>query len=115
MTRDAVRSTLYLEADLHKALRLKAATAHRSMSEIVNDAIRAALQDDAEDLAGFADREGEPPISYATLLERIKADLRPGLPRATPASEVIERFRHLPHVDPVQFRADIDRLLDNSL
>ena len=43
MTTQAIRSTLYLEPGLHQALRLKAATAHRSMSEIVNDAVRACL------------------------------------------------------------------------
>ena len=110
-----VRSTLYLEPALHRALRLKAAATHRSMSEIVNDAIRAALRKDEEDLAAFADRVREPPITYEALLARLKADLRPALPRGTPAEELIEDFRHLPHVDPVQFRADIDSILDPSL
>ena len=74
MSNETVRSTLYLEAPLHQALRLKAATAHRSMSEIVNDAIRAALQEDEEDLAAFADRVREQPISYEAFLAQLKAD-----------------------------------------
>ena len=49
MRGDTVRSTIYLEAALHQALRLKAAAAHRSMSDIVNDAVRAALREDEED------------------------------------------------------------------
>lgn len=69
-----IRSTLYLEPALHQALRLKAATAHRSMSEIVNDAIRAALREDQDDLAAFADREREPSVSYEAFLARLKAD-----------------------------------------
>ncbi len=74
MNRAAVRSTLYLEPDLHQALRLKAATAHRSMSDIVNDAIRAALREDEEDLAAFAERAGEAPLSYEAFLAQLKAD-----------------------------------------
>ena len=74
MNRSAVRSTLYLEPSLHLALRLKAATAHRSMSDIVNDAIRAALREDEEDLAAFAERAGETPLSYEAFLAQLKAD-----------------------------------------
>ncbi len=71
---DSVRATLYLEPELHQALRLKAAAVHRSMSEIVNDAIRAALREDEEDLAAFAERESEPSISYDALLDQLKSD-----------------------------------------
>ncbi len=68
------RATVYFEEPLHKALRLKAATAHRSMSEIVNDAIRAALREDEEDLAAFAQRAGEKTLSYEEFLAQLKAD-----------------------------------------
>ena len=74
MRGNTIRSTLYLEAALHQALRLKAATAHRSMSEIVNDAVRAALQEDEEDLAAFAERQREPSISYEDFLAQLKSD-----------------------------------------
>ena len=74
MTGDSIRSTLYLEPALHQALRLKAATARRSMSDIANEAIRAALREDEEDLAAFAEREHEKPLSYEALLARLKAD-----------------------------------------
>ena len=74
MSSGTVRSTVYLDAALHQALRLKAATAHRSISDIVNDAVRAALQEDEEDLAAFAEREGEPSISYEAFLALLKAD-----------------------------------------
>jgi plasmid stability protein len=76
MSNDAIRSTLYLEPALHRALRLKAATAHRSMSEIVNDAIRAALREDEEDLAAFVERAGEKTLSYEEFLAQLKADGR---------------------------------------
>jgi plasmid stability protein len=74
MSGAAVRSTLYLDPELHQALRLKAATAHRSMSDIVNDALRAALREDEEDLASFTERAGEPTLSYEEFLAQLKAD-----------------------------------------
>jgi len=69
----AKRSTIYFEPELHKALRLKAATTERSVSDIVNDAVRRALSEDQEDLAAFADRAAEPTISYEALLHDLKA------------------------------------------
>lgn len=74
MSVGSVRSTLYLEPKLHQALRLKAAIAHRSMSDIVNDAVREALREDEEDLAAFEERAHEPTISYEELLAQLKAD-----------------------------------------
>ena len=46
MTEPAKRSTIYLEPDIQRALRIKAAHTQRSMSELVNDAIRMALRED---------------------------------------------------------------------
>jgi hypothetical protein len=69
----AQRATIYFDADLHKALRLKAADTHRSISEIVNDAVRQALREDQEDLAAVEDRVAEPTITYAALLKDLKA------------------------------------------
>jgi hypothetical protein len=70
----AVRSTLYLEPALHQALRLKAATTRRSMSEIVNDAVRAALREDQENLATFAERAEDQSMTYEAFLAQLKAD-----------------------------------------
>jgi plasmid stability protein len=74
MSREVVRSTVYLEPELHQALRLKSAVTHRSMSDIVNDAIRQALREDEEDLAAFEERAGEKSISYEEFLAQLKAD-----------------------------------------
>jgi len=68
------RSTIYFDAELHKALRLKAAEAHRSLSDIVNEAVRLALREDQEDLQAFEAGEKEPSISYAQMLDALKAD-----------------------------------------
>jgi plasmid stability protein len=68
------RAAIYLENPLHQALRLKAANTGRSLSDLVNDAIRAALREDEDDLAAFADRADEKPVSYEQFLARLKAD-----------------------------------------
>jgi plasmid stability protein len=67
------RSTIYFDPELHRALRLKAAETHRSVSEIVNEALRKALREDQEDLAAFEERVAEPTISYEALLNDLKA------------------------------------------
>lgn len=71
---DAVRSTVYLEPDLHQALRLKSAHSRRSMSEIVNDALRQALREDEADLAAVRSRGREKALSYEDFLAKLKAD-----------------------------------------
>lgn len=66
------RATVYLDPMLHKALRLKAAETSRSMSELVNRAVRLSLAEDAEDLAAFEERTGEPLIAFEDLLKDLK-------------------------------------------
>ncbi len=70
------RSTIYLDPTLHRALRLKALETSRSMSEIVNEALKEALAEDAGDLAAFDERAGEPLISYEQMVKRLKQDGR---------------------------------------
>jgi plasmid stability protein len=67
------RSTVYFEADVHQALRIKAASVHQSVSEIVNEAVRLALREDQEDLSAFTQRVDEPTLSYEALLDDLKA------------------------------------------
>jgi plasmid stability protein len=66
------RSTVYFEPEIHQALRIKAACTHRSVSEVVNEAVRLALREDREDLKAFDDRAGEAAMSYEDLLEDLK-------------------------------------------
>ena len=70
------RSTIYFDPVLHRALRMKAAETSRSVSELVNDAVRENLSEDAEDLAVFDERASEPLISYEDMLKRLQADGR---------------------------------------
>jgi plasmid stability protein len=73
MSELAKRSTIYLDPALHRALRIKAADTQRSMSDLVNDAVRMALREDQEDLAAFDERAEEPTISYEELLKDLRA------------------------------------------
>ena len=66
------RATIYLDPSLHKALRVKAASAERSISDLVNTAVRASLAEDAEDLAAFAARAKEPSLTFEDVLKDLK-------------------------------------------
>ncbi len=70
------RATVYLDPDLHKALRLKAVETSQSVSELVNRAVREALAEDAEDITAFEKRAKEPLISYDEMVKRLKRDGR---------------------------------------
>ena len=76
MATPAKRATIYLDPVIHKALKLKAVETSRSMSDLVNEAVREALAEDAEDLAAFEEREKEPLLSYDDMLKRLKKDGR---------------------------------------
>ena len=71
--RGAERLTVYLDPDLHQALRVKSLHSRRSMSYMVNEAIRLILQEDEMDLAAFSERANEPVMSYEDLLADLKA------------------------------------------
>jgi hypothetical protein len=70
------RATIYFDPALHRALRMKSAETSRSVSELVNNAVRETLAEDAEDLAAFEERANEPLIDYETMLKRLKRDGR---------------------------------------
>jgi len=72
----ATRATIYLDPELHKALRLKAVETSQSLSKLVNDAIKESLSEHAEDIAAFEERVKEPLISYETMIKRLKKDGR---------------------------------------
>jgi len=71
---EAVRSTVYLAPELHRALRLKAAQSQRSMSDILNEALRQALREDEEDLTAVRSRAKEHSLGYEDFLSKLKAD-----------------------------------------
>ncbi len=76
MTTQTKRATIYFDPNLHKALRIKAVETSRSVSELVNVAVREALSEDAEDLLAFEERADEALISYEEMVKRLKKDGR---------------------------------------
>lgn len=74
------RATVYFEESLHKALKMKSAEITISVSDLVNDAVRSALLEDAEDLEAFKERENEPVIDFEALqLMHIRTEARSSL------------------------------------
>jgi hypothetical protein len=69
---DSRRATVYLNADLHRALRMKAAETDQSLSELVNAAVRHSLLEDVDDLAAFDERAHEPNLDFETMLKDLK-------------------------------------------
>ena len=68
------RATVYLDPLLHKALRLQSIETSRSMSELINDAIRDELAQDAQDIAAFDERNAEPTVDFTEFVKGLKRD-----------------------------------------
>ena len=66
------RSTVYLDPELHRALRIKAAETERSVSELVNEAVKYALIEDSLDLKSFEERKNEPLVRFEDVLKKLK-------------------------------------------
>jgi len=66
------RATVYFEPDVHRALRLKAAASDRSISDMVNDAVKIALAEDVDDLAAFVERKDDKSLSFDTFVQGLK-------------------------------------------
>lgn len=66
------RSTIYLDSELHKALRIKAAETELSISELVNEAVKYALLEDSVDLEAFEERKAEPVFAFEDVLKKLK-------------------------------------------
>ncbi len=72
-TAKSKRATIYFDPELHRALRLKSAETEHSMSELVNEAVRLLLAEDAEDLTVLRERVEEPTISFEAFVADLKA------------------------------------------
>jgi hypothetical protein len=66
------RSTVYLDPAVHRVLRLKAAETDRSISDLVNEAVKASLAEDAEDLAAFEERASERTVRFEKLVREMR-------------------------------------------
>jgi plasmid stability protein len=65
---DSKRATVYFDSDVHRALRLKAAATDRSISDVVNEAVKSMLAEDAEDLAALDQRKGEQVVTFKSVV-----------------------------------------------
>jgi hypothetical protein len=66
------RATVYLDAGLHRALRLKSAETDHSVSDLINEAVRISLREDADDLEAFARRAKEPNLNFEDVVKDMK-------------------------------------------
>lgn len=66
------RSTVYFDPEIYNALLMRAASTKHSLSELVDDAVRAQMCEDLEDLAEVANRVKELEITYDALLNDLK-------------------------------------------
>ena len=69
---ESKRATVYFDPSVHQALRLKAAAMDRSISDMVNAAVKIALAEDAEDLAAYDRRKRERSISFESLVRDLR-------------------------------------------
>lgn len=76
MSMPAKRATVYFDPNIHKALKLKSIETSKSISELVNEAVKSALAEDAEDIIAFENRADEPLISFSDMVKRLKRDGR---------------------------------------
>lgn len=72
MTALTQRATIYMDPVLHKALRLKSLETSRSISDLVDDAIRDELAEDADDLEAFETRRKEPTLNFEDFVKELK-------------------------------------------
>ena len=63
---------MYFEPEIHRALRLKAASSDKSISAMVNDAVKQTLAEDAEDLGAFEARKREPSLDFEQFVKALK-------------------------------------------
>ncbi len=67
------RSTVYLDPKIHKALKIKSAHCSKTISELVNEAIKISLAEDYEDLTAFEERMNEPNLDFESVLKDLQA------------------------------------------
>jgi len=66
------RATVYFEPEIHHILKLKALETHRSISDLVDEAVRLEFLEDVEDLKAFSERENEETISFEKMVMNLK-------------------------------------------
>lgn len=67
------RATVYFDEDIHKALKIKAAETSRSISDLIDDAVRHELAEDEDDLKAFRMKAAEETVPFEKVLRDLKA------------------------------------------
>jgi len=70
------RTTVYLNSALHKALRVKALETDHSMSDLIQEAIRLSLAEDANDFSAYDQRKDESGMAYEDMLRTLRENGR---------------------------------------
>lgn len=70
------RATVYFDPAIHKALKLKSIETSKSISDLVNMAVKESLAEDADDISAYEERANEPLISFSEMVKRLKKDGR---------------------------------------
>jgi hypothetical protein len=68
------RTTVYLKLKVYRALKVKAATTDRSVSDLVNAAVLESLREDALDMEPFDRRAKESTRPLEQVIQRLKCD-----------------------------------------
>ena len=73
METELKRATVYLDPKIHRALKIKAIQVSRSISDLVNEAIRNSLSEDFDDLEAFESRLNEPNLDFEYVLKELRS------------------------------------------
>jgi predicted transcriptional regulator len=66
------RTTIYIDPEIHRALRIKSAEMDSSISELIEKAIKISLAEDAIDLAAYQERKHEPRLSFEEVVKKLR-------------------------------------------
>ena len=68
----ARRATIYFDSKVHRAIRLRAAANDQTVSDVVNDAMKESLAEEADDLAVAKKRRSEPSILFSDAVRSLR-------------------------------------------
>jgi len=78
MKSNTKRTTIYLDPDLHRAIRLKAAETGHPMSALIQEAVKMSLAEDAIDLAAYEERKDEPRLTFEEVAKKLRQAVAAG-------------------------------------
>ena len=69
---NAKRTTVYFDPEIHHALRFKAAASDRTVSDLVNEAVKLSLTEDDEDMIAFEERATDPVLDFEDFARNLR-------------------------------------------